>query len=93
MKQTFVISCWAGGGSYLDAVKNGHDHTFYRFACQKAESAKKYIRLWHKQAKERYGDASIYKHLTSEDAQYMIEDTPDGYNTGSFKEVGYIRDL
>lgn len=93
MKQTFIVSCWAGGGSYLDAVKNGHDHTFYRLACKKVETAKQYCKGWREQAKVIFSGASFCQHLTSEDAQYMIEDTPDGYHTGDFKEIGYIKNL
>jgi hypothetical protein len=93
MKQTFIVSCWAGGGSYLDAVKNGHDHTFYRLGCKRLETAKKYLKEWRKQALELYADACFYKHLTSDDAQYIIEESNEDYPIGDVLENGYIKNL
>lgn len=95
MKQTFIVSCWAGGHkTYLDAIRANSNHTFYRVGYKNVETVRENIKKWRKDIiDDGWGESCIYQHLTSEDAQYMIEDTPDGYNTGSFREIGMIKDL
>ena len=90
-QQTFIIKVFKDAETYSDALKTGKDYDFYRVACKKIETCRKYLKNWRKQAIEK-GWQSLYRILTSDDGRYEIEATPNGYS-GEVVERGFIRDL
>ena len=87
-KQTFIVSVWCGAENYNNA--KGEDRDFFRFTCKKVETVKKYLHGYVTQAKDR-GLEFLYPFFFAEDGRYMIENTPDGYNTGSVVASGFIK--
>lgn len=89
-KQTFILSVWCGSENYRDS--EGLNRDFFRFSCKKVETVEKYLREYVTQAKEK-GLEFLYPFLFAEDGRYMIENTPDGYNTESVVASGFIKNL
>ena len=89
-KQTFILSVWCGTENYRDA--EGCNKDFFRFSCKKAETVKKYLCGYVTQAKDK-GLEFLYPFFFAEGGRYMIENTPDGYNTRKKEESGFIKDL
>lgn len=89
-KQTFILSVWCDAENYIDA--KGQDRDFFRFTCKKVETVKKYLCGYVTQAKDK-GLEFLYPFFFAEDGRYMIENTPDGYNTESVVASGFIKDL
>ena len=89
-KQTFILSVWCGAENYIYA--KGEDRDFFRFTCKKVETVKKYLRGYVRQAKEKRLEY-LYPFFFAKGGRYMIENTPDGYNTESVVAAGFIKDL
>lgn len=95
-KQTFIVSCWCGASTYREALRlsctdNNVKYGFYRLSCKKLSTALKYLKGWRQQAIDKY--SNLCQELTRDDAQYTIENTPDGINPEAIVAKGFTKDL
>lgn len=95
-KQTFIVSCWCGASTYKEALKlsrtdNNVKYNFYRLSCKKLSTALLYLKCWRRQA--IYSGNNLNQDLTRDDAQYTIENTPDGINPEDIVAKGFTKDL
>lgn len=89
MKQTFLIEI---NRELAFTDKRADYYDFFRVGCKRVETAKRYLKGWVKQAKEK-GCEFLYKGFFMEGATYIITATPDGYHKEYIAASGKIADL